>query len=182
MNRTFILCGPQAVGKTRRAESIASALKCQFIQDDWNGRDPLRAGTLAITNAEYTMPEGGVAFHIEDEAGLKNLLLMLGGDPDNCTNRVRLPYQRQSVSACSIEARNLLSSKMSESNWSACSGCALFPNTLLTANHAGSSVSAAITTESTTCSGTEDLSLSTTSSHFDSAASAFDSSIPLTSE
>ena len=77
MHRTFILCGPQAVGKTRHAEALAVALSCQFIQDDWNGIDPLRPATLAITNAEYTMPEGGVAFHIEDEAGLEALISLL---------------------------------------------------------------------------------------------------------
>lgn len=49
----IILCGPQAVGKTRRAESIANALGCERIVVDWNGRDQLRDGTLAITNAEF---------------------------------------------------------------------------------------------------------------------------------
>lgn len=102
MEKKYVLCGPQAVGKTRRAESIASALKCQFIQDDWNGRDPLRAGTLAITNTEYTMPEGGVAFHIEDEAGLEALLEMLGGAS---TQRCRQAYSTGFYS-CSCGASN----------------------------------------------------------------------------
>lgn len=77
MSKTFILCGPQAIGKTRHAETLAAALSCAFIHDEWNGVDALRAGTLAITNAEYTMPEGGVAFHVEDEAGIDVLVSLL---------------------------------------------------------------------------------------------------------
>lgn len=76
-HKTFILCAPQAVGKTRNAEALFSALRCVFLIDDWNGADPLRPGTLAITNAEYTMPKGGVAFHVEDECGLDALVQLL---------------------------------------------------------------------------------------------------------
>lgn len=74
----IILCGPQAVGKTRHAESIANAFGCERIADDWNGRDELRDGTLAITNAEYTMPKGGLGIHVEDAEGIDTLLAVLG--------------------------------------------------------------------------------------------------------
>ena len=76
MEHIYILCGPQGVGKTQKAEQLV-LLGCQHIVDDWNGTDALRPGSLAITNAEYTMPEGGVAFHVEDAAGLDALIATL---------------------------------------------------------------------------------------------------------
>ncbi len=73
----FIVCGPQGIGKTQLADALLSVLGCVFLVNDWNGTDELRPGTLAITNAEYTMPEGGVAFHIEDKSGLNVLIQLL---------------------------------------------------------------------------------------------------------
>lgn len=74
----IILCGPQAVGKTRNALEIAAALRCDTIVDDWNGDDELRSGTLAITNADYVMPTGSIGIHIEDAAGIETLFSILG--------------------------------------------------------------------------------------------------------
>lgn len=74
MEKIFILCGPQGIGKTAHAPEISFRLGCTNGVDDWNGIDPLPLGTLAITNAEYTMPHGAVAFHVEDEAGLDALI------------------------------------------------------------------------------------------------------------
>lgn len=73
----IILSGPQEVGKTRHSAEIAKALNCHHIVDDWNGTDALRDGTLAITNSDYEMPEGAVAFHVEDTAGMELLAKIL---------------------------------------------------------------------------------------------------------
>lgn len=74
----IILCGPQAVGKTRNAREIAAALGCDKIVDDWNGDDELSAGTLAITNTDYVMPTGSIGIHVEDTGGIETLLSILG--------------------------------------------------------------------------------------------------------
>lgn len=74
---TYVLCGPQAIGKTRNSADFAALLGCDRIVDDWDGVEDLLGGTLAITNAEYTMPAGAVAFHVEDEKGLTSLLATL---------------------------------------------------------------------------------------------------------
>jgi len=73
----FILCGPQGIGKTQRAQELAKLLSCDYLVDCWDGVDPLRSGTLAVTNAIYNMPEGAVAFRVEDAAGLDSLIRLL---------------------------------------------------------------------------------------------------------
>jgi len=74
---TFILCGPQAAGKTRAAAQIAAGLGCAQIIDDWNGKSALPAGALAITNGDYVIPPGGIVLHVEDCAGMTNLLALV---------------------------------------------------------------------------------------------------------
>lgn len=71
---TFILCGPQAVGKTLHAAQIAAGLGCSQIIDDWNGTTPIPPGVLAITNGDFVIPPGGIALHIEDSAGMERLI------------------------------------------------------------------------------------------------------------
>lgn len=75
MERRYILCGPPGIGKTRHAETLAELLGCRNIVDDWNGRDDLPAGTLAITHGEFFgLPAGAVAFRVEDADGLDALV------------------------------------------------------------------------------------------------------------
>lgn len=77
MKTTFVLCGPQGIGKTINSTQLADLLHCDHIIDDWDGRSDLRDGALAITNGDYVLPPGGVAFHAEDEAGLAALVKVL---------------------------------------------------------------------------------------------------------
>lgn len=77
LHKTYIIHGPQGIGKTKYAEALFSMLRCVFLVDDWNGKDELRPGSLAITNGKYVMPEAAVAFHVEDAAGLNSLIQTL---------------------------------------------------------------------------------------------------------
>lgn len=65
---TTIIHGPQACGKTSAAGTFARRFGCSHLADDWNGRDPLPDGALALTNqspAHFTAPRGAVVlgFH-----------------------------------------------------------------------------------------------------------------------
>lgn len=96
MKRTYILTGPQAIGKTTAARQLASILGCARVVDDWNGGDPVEAGALTITNALVSRPpRGGVAFSVKDADGLAHLLAILShrqvGD-EAPVQFFRLPY------------------------------------------------------------------------------------------
>lgn len=47
--KTVIVHGPMASGKTRHAEQLRRLFGCKRVVDNWNGRDQLRAGDLALT-------------------------------------------------------------------------------------------------------------------------------------
>ncbi|USN14155.1 P-loop containing nucleoside triphosphate hydrolase [Brevundimonas phage vB_BpoS-Papperlapapp] len=47
--QTRIVYGEPGVGKTTNAERLRLKFDCTSIVDDWNGRDPLAAGALALT-------------------------------------------------------------------------------------------------------------------------------------
>lgn len=48
---TVILSAHQGTGKTTAARTIAAALGCTQIIEEWNGSDPLPDGALALTNS-----------------------------------------------------------------------------------------------------------------------------------
>lgn len=77
MKERYVLCGPQGIGKSRMSEIMAHAIGCNHIIDDWNGKDELRSGSLALTSTEYVLPKGVVAFHVEDASGLAALITLL---------------------------------------------------------------------------------------------------------
>lgn len=52
MSNTVLIHGPQACGKTRNAQALAAHFGCSKVVDDWNGRDPIAAGSLVLTNVE----------------------------------------------------------------------------------------------------------------------------------
>ena len=72
-----VLSGPQGIGKTRHSATLARLLDASAIVDDWNGRDELSPGALAITSGDFVLPAGAVAFQVEDEAGIEALILAL---------------------------------------------------------------------------------------------------------
>jgi hypothetical protein len=74
MQTTLILCGPQGIGKTRHASMLASLFGCGNIVDEWDGRDALPPGTLAITNADYVMQSGSIAIQVADLNGMNALI------------------------------------------------------------------------------------------------------------
>lgn len=52
MSNTVLIHGPQGCGKTRSAQALAAHFGCSQVVDDWNGRDPIAAGSLVLTNVE----------------------------------------------------------------------------------------------------------------------------------
>lgn len=75
--KRFILSGPAAIGKSTYAKKLAALMGIDSIIDDWNGSDTLPDFTLAITNADFIMPKGAVAFQVEDAGGLDALVNLL---------------------------------------------------------------------------------------------------------
>lgn len=96
MQHTYILTGPQAIGKTTAARQLAAILGCTHVVDDWNGSDAIQPGALAITNAlGHYPPAGAVAFSVSDAAGITNLLAALSpwqADDEAPVKFFRLPY------------------------------------------------------------------------------------------
>lgn len=75
MKDIYVLTAPQGIGKTQKAEALAAKLGCQYIVDDWNGQDALRAGTLAITNqADFEIPLEAMVLEASNEADLDSLI------------------------------------------------------------------------------------------------------------
>jgi hypothetical protein len=75
--QTYILSGPQGIGKTHYADELASLLQCRNIVDEWDGRKELPPGTLAITNGDHITPPGAVSLHIENSSSMNALLRKL---------------------------------------------------------------------------------------------------------
>lgn len=96
MHPTYILTGPQGIGKTTAARQIASILGCSHVVDEWDGVATLPAGALALTNAlGYNPPRGAVVFSVMDAEGISNLLDTLSShrDTEEQPARIfRLPY------------------------------------------------------------------------------------------
>lgn len=74
---TYILSGPQAIGKTRNKDRLAAALKVSTVVDDCTTVPPTDADQLVITNTAISVPPGSVMFDVEDEAGLEALINLL---------------------------------------------------------------------------------------------------------
>jgi hypothetical protein len=162
---TFILCGPQAAGKTLHAAQIAAGLGCSQIIDDWNGTAPLPPGALAITNGDYVIPPGGVVLHVEDRAGMANLIKLLSETtlntepPDQSVEMktIRSPFSTD-FHACSCGAKDkdncsCIRETMRSNIASATSGDALSSNTDYADSQATSSVSVTNTDASSTADG-----------------------------
>jgi ABC-type uncharacterized transport system YnjBCD ATPase subunit len=77
MAKIFVLCGPQGIGKSANASVIAGLLDCKHILDDWNGHGIIHDDTLAVTNADYSLTAGAVAFTVESLAGIEALITLL---------------------------------------------------------------------------------------------------------
>ena len=77
MAKRFVLVGPQGIGKSLNSYALANSLGVPNVEYEWDGKSHIEDGTLAITNGDYAMPEGGVAFHVEDSNGLKALITLL---------------------------------------------------------------------------------------------------------
>jgi hypothetical protein len=77
MQKIYILSGPQGIGKTRHAAELASLLHCGNIVDEWDGREKLPQGTLAITNGEPVTLPGAVSLQVENSSGMNALLRKL---------------------------------------------------------------------------------------------------------
>lgn len=45
-----IISAPQGAGKNRNAEALAGRFGCSRIVDEWDGRQALQPGDLALTN------------------------------------------------------------------------------------------------------------------------------------
>jgi len=52
MSNTVLIHGPQGCGKTRNAQALAEHFGCSKVVEDWNGRDPIAAGSLVLTNRD----------------------------------------------------------------------------------------------------------------------------------
>lgn len=52
MNNAVVIHGPQGCGKTRHAAALAAHFGDARVVDDWNGRDRLGPGDLALTSCE----------------------------------------------------------------------------------------------------------------------------------
>lgn len=73
--RTYILVGPQGIGKSTHAARLAKLLGCRAIQDEWNGQDLIHPGTLAITNAiGHAAPAGATCLQAKDAGDLARLI------------------------------------------------------------------------------------------------------------
>lgn len=77
MAKRFVLVGPQGIGKSLNSYALGNSLGVSNVQYEWDGKSQIEDGTLAITNGEYVMPEGGVAFHVENADGLYALIDLL---------------------------------------------------------------------------------------------------------
>lgn len=77
MAMRFILCTPQGTGKSSHLDEIASLLGCSNVIEEWNGRDTIPDDTLAVTNGDYVLPVGAVAFSTAGNAGLGSLINLL---------------------------------------------------------------------------------------------------------
>ena len=86
LNVPFVLCGPQAIGKTINSKQIASLLGCDRIIDDWNGKSPIPEGAFAITNEAYQLPPCGVGFYVENLTGIMALIQALSPTPSDDKN------------------------------------------------------------------------------------------------
>jgi hypothetical protein len=74
---TYILSGPQGIGKTRHKARLAAALKVSTVVEDCTTAPPSDADQLVITNTAISAPPGSVMFDVEDEAGLAALISLL---------------------------------------------------------------------------------------------------------
>lgn len=71
----YVLKAPQATGKTRNAQFLATKLGVQEIVDEWDGKTALPPSCLALTNAEEIgMPAGALVFLANDAAGVAALV------------------------------------------------------------------------------------------------------------
>jgi hypothetical protein len=77
MGSRFVLCGAQGTGKSAQAVKIADLLNCSNVIEEWNGRDVIPESTLAVTNSDYSLPAGAVAFTTADHAGIEALINLL---------------------------------------------------------------------------------------------------------
>lgn len=68
MNRAVVVVAPEGAGKTKNASRIATALGCSRIVDDWNGKQPLQPGELALTNMPRDQVSGDYRVLGLDEA------------------------------------------------------------------------------------------------------------------
>ncbi|NMG64911.1 hypothetical protein GPA19_08125 [Azoarcus indigens] len=50
MKHPIIVTAPQGTGKTRYAQQLADALDRRFVLDEFDGSQPLRPDTLALTH------------------------------------------------------------------------------------------------------------------------------------
>lgn len=78
---TVILCAPQGTGKTTAARTIAAALGCTQIIEEWNGSDPLPDGALALTNATLLIavaPSKAVVIKADSAGALDRIVKELG--------------------------------------------------------------------------------------------------------
>jgi hypothetical protein len=59
MNQPIIIVAPQGAGKTTNAAALKEVFGCERIRDDWDGRSPLLAGDLVLTNCNVCQPPTG---------------------------------------------------------------------------------------------------------------------------
>lgn len=64
---TIIIHGPQGCGKTRHAQAMAALFRCSQIVEDWDGRTPVPAGALVLTQLQRFTPDTDVHVYSFDE-------------------------------------------------------------------------------------------------------------------
>lgn len=109
MPTTFILSGPQGIGKSRQAQRLALLLGCTSVIDPLEGDNPppIPAGALAVRTwdgASFIPPAGSVVIAATDEAALQNLM-------DTLNDLLRAKPIRPPYASVSIPCRCNSSSK-----------------------------------------------------------------------
>lgn len=74
---SYVLIGPQGIGKSRHAAALCKALGCSMFTDNWDGKTDHKIALLYITSDQtdpINVPAGAKVIEVESEKDILNLI------------------------------------------------------------------------------------------------------------